>query len=83
MDPNFFNSLITLLTIVETVDNSVDASEALGTTTVKVVYRVVEKSVDNPLGCELKFGLFAGKASNSLNFVDYQQVIHRLSTTNK
>jgi hypothetical protein len=40
------------------VDNSVEASNSLKTTTVKDVYTVVQKSVDKSVGCELGSNFF-------------------------
>ena len=47
------------------------------TTTVKVVYTVVDNSVDNLVTCGIKFEIAQAKASNSLNIGDtnsYPQV---------
>jgi hypothetical protein len=40
---------------VETVDESLLTNKNKGITTVKVVYTVVDESVDNLLGCEFIF----------------------------
>ncbi len=62
---------------METVEKCFLAKQTLETTTVKVVYTVVDNSVDNLVTCGIKVEIAQAKASNSLNIGDtnsYPQV---------
>jgi hypothetical protein len=66
---------------VETVDNYLVTNVCNRTTSMQDVYTLVDKTVDNLLGCGMRFYVSQETAQLLIGYGEYHPVIHRVINT--